>query len=95
MTKRERQARVQQVKDELLALMRSKFPLIEHISTEMRPAGTVVLTVYAPYEDRFEILEATGSRLPELSVSDDLHFVILPLHNKPEKIASKKRNVAA
>lgn len=95
MNKRQRRIRIRQVQDELVALIKTKFPLVEHIETEDRPSGTVAISIYAPYEDTFAVLEATGMRLVDLATDENLPVLILPMNQKADKPAKRPRSKAA
>jgi hypothetical protein len=82
-TKRQRQARIREIQKELLAQMRTRFPKVELLQTEHTPGGMVVMDVYAPYEDRFEVLDSVMDRVVELLRVEHLHFAIVPLKKKP------------
>ena len=78
MTKRLRQMRIREVRDEFLARLKNHFPLVELVDTEDRPAGTVVFRVYAPYDDKMDILDVNADRIAELA-DQDFHVMVLPV----------------
>ena len=88
MIKRPKPERIRKIRLELLTRMRKRFPLVELIDTEVRPAGTIVYRVYAPYDDGFEVLETISGRLVDLAVDDKLDVLVVPLREKPARRAA-------
>lgn len=83
MTAVQRRKRIKEIGQDLLARMRARFPLVELLETEDRPAGTIAYHVYVPYEDVFEVLDATGNRVVELAADENLIVLIIPHSQKP------------
>ena len=88
MTKRQMQSRIREVRKEFLTAMRERFPLVEIINTEIRPTGTVVLRIYAPYEDTVAVLETVSARVFELGADEKLDVMVLPFREKPSRRAA-------
>ena len=88
MTKRQRQARIRQVRDEFLGRLRQRFPLVELVSTEEQPSGTTIFRIYAPYEDLLGLIDTNADRIAELAGEEDLHVMILPVSEKPSERAA-------
>lgn len=82
MSPEQRRVRIEQVGQELLGRMRKTFPLVELLETEDRPAGTVAYHVYVPYEDVFDVFDATGNRVVELAADEDLIIILVPHSQK-------------
>ena len=88
MTNRARKARIQEVREEFLARLKQRFPLVELVNTEERPTGTVVFLVYAPYEDKMDILEVNSERIAELAAMENFHVMVLPVNDRPKDRAA-------
>ena len=82
MTRRQRKSRIREITQELVQKMQEQFPLVELIEVEDRPTGTVAIHIYTPYEDTFAVLDATGTRVVDLSATEEIHVMIVPHHQK-------------
>ena len=84
MTKRQIQARIRAVRKEFLDRLKQRFPVVELVGTEERPTGTVVFRVLIPDEDDLlAIADVNAERISELAADEDLHFMVMPISEKP------------
>ena len=83
MTKRQKKTRVRKISTELVARMRERFPAVELVAIEDWPNVGAVLRIYAPYEDKVEVMESVVDRIVDAIVDEGITISILPVSQKP------------
>lgn len=88
MTKRERKARLREIKEELVARVKDHFPHTEFVGTEDWPNDRFVIEMYTPSDDEFEIIRSVADRVVDLSLNEGLHVSVFPTREKRSRRAA-------